>query len=97
MKEENDFSGATLGKFSRPDAQLISPVHLEPDVLAYLAERGKARGVSIGALANDILKKDIALFEAVKSRFAWPASTPSAVRGGAEALRRLGKRSLLAT
>ena len=66
MKEEYDFSGATRGKFYRPDAQWIPPVHLEPDVLAYLAERAKARGVSVGALVNDILKKDIALFEAVK-------------------------------
>jgi hypothetical protein len=66
MKDEYDFSDATRAKFYRPDAQLIPPVHLEPQVLAYLAERAKARGVSLGALVNDILKKDIALFEAVK-------------------------------
>jgi hypothetical protein len=66
MKEEYDFSGATRGKFHRPDAQLIPPIHLDPDVLAYLSERARARGVSLGALVNDILKKDIALFEAVR-------------------------------
>lgn len=54
------------GKFYRREAQLIPPVHLEPDVLAYLAERAKARGVSLSGLVNDLLKKDIALIEAVK-------------------------------
>ncbi len=66
MKREYDFSTAERGKFHRPDAQLIAPVHLEPDVLAYLSERAKARGVSLNGLVNDILKRDIALIEAVK-------------------------------
>ncbi len=66
MKDEYDFSGATRGKFSRPDAQLIPPVHLDPGVLAYLDERAIARGVSLSALVNELLKKDIALIEGVK-------------------------------
>lgn len=41
----------------RPAAQLIPPVHLDPDVLAYLADRAKARGVSLSGLVNDLLKK----------------------------------------
>ena len=60
------FPPLTRGKFYRPGAQLIPPVHLDPDVLAYLAERAKARGVSLSGLVNDLLKKDIALIEAVK-------------------------------
>ncbi|MGO9419778.1 hypothetical protein [Roseiarcus sp.] len=66
MKDEYDFSAATRGKFSRPDAQLIPPVHLNPAVLAYLADRARARGVSLSGLVNDLLKKDIALIEAGK-------------------------------
>ncbi len=66
MKDEYDFSAAARGKFSRPDAELIPPVHLAPDVLAYLAERARARGVSLSGLVNDLLKKDIALIEAGK-------------------------------
>jgi hypothetical protein len=66
MKDEYDFSAATRGKFYRPDAQLIQPVHLDPEVLAYLADRAKARGVSLSGLVNDLLKKDIALIEAGK-------------------------------
>jgi hypothetical protein len=33
-------------------------------VLAWLADRAKARGVSLSGLVNDLLKKDIALIEA---------------------------------
>jgi predicted HicB family RNase H-like nuclease len=66
MKDEYDFSSATRGKSSRPDAQLIPPVRLEPEVLAYLADRAQARGVSLSGLVNDLLKKDVALIEAAK-------------------------------
>jgi hypothetical protein len=66
MKDEYDFSAAPRGKFYRPDAQLIPPVHLDPDVLAYLVDCAKARRVSLSRLVNDMLKKDIALIEAVK-------------------------------
>jgi hypothetical protein len=37
MKDEYDFSKAERGKFFRPDAQLIPPLHLDPEVLSYLA------------------------------------------------------------
>ena len=66
MKQEYDFSNAKRGKFHRPDAQLIAPIHLDPEVHAYLSDRAKARGVSLSGLVNDILKRDIALIEAVK-------------------------------
>ena len=63
MKEEYDFSGAVRGKFFRPGAQLVPPVHLEPEVLDYLAARAKARGTSLSTLVNELLKKDIELIE----------------------------------
>ena len=65
MKQEYDFSGAARGKFFRPGAQLIPPVHLEPDVLVYLAAHAKARGTSLSTLVNELLKKDIELIETV--------------------------------
>ncbi len=65
MKEEYDFSGATRGKFFRAGAQLIPPVHLEPEILDYLAARAKARGTSLSTLVNELLKKDIELIETV--------------------------------
>ena len=66
MKDEYDFSDAERGKFYRRDAQLIPPVHLDPEILSYLAARAEARGTSLSALVNDLLRKDIELIEAAK-------------------------------
>jgi hypothetical protein len=66
MKDEYDFSDAERGKFYRRDAQLIPPVHLDPEVLSYLAARAEARGTSLSTLVNDLLRKDIELIEAAK-------------------------------
>jgi hypothetical protein len=63
MKEEYDFTGAQRGKFYRPNLKLIPPLHLEPEVLDYLSERAKAKGTSLNALVNTLLKKDIELIE----------------------------------
>jgi hypothetical protein len=38
MKDEYDFSNAERGKFFRRDAQLVPPLHLDPEVMSYLAE-----------------------------------------------------------
>jgi hypothetical protein len=43
MKEEYDFSKAERGKFYRPGARLVQPVHLGPEVLAFLTARAGAR------------------------------------------------------
>ena len=66
MKDEYDFSNAERGKFYRRDAQLIPPVHLDPEVLSYLTARAEARGTSLSTLVNDLLRKDIELIEAAK-------------------------------
>ena len=66
MKDEYDFAKATRGKFYRPDAEFVPPVHLEPEVLKYLLVRAEARGTSLSALVNQLLKKDIELIEAVR-------------------------------
>lgn len=64
MKDEYDFSKADRGRFHRPDAVLTPPVHLDPDVLAFLT--AQARGVSLSELVNALLKKDIELIEAAE-------------------------------
>jgi predicted HicB family RNase H-like nuclease len=66
MKDEYDFSRAERGKFYRRDAQMIPPVHLDPEVLSYLAARAEARGTSLNELVNELLKKDIELIEAAR-------------------------------
>jgi hypothetical protein len=47
MKDEYDFAAAQRGRFFRPDAILSPPVHLAPDVLAFLAARAQARGMTL--------------------------------------------------
>ncbi len=66
MKREYDFSKATRGQFYRTDVELVSPVHLEPQIVAYLSERANSKGVTLNALVNELLKKDIELIEAAK-------------------------------
>jgi predicted HicB family RNase H-like nuclease len=41
-------------------------VHLDADVLAFLTTRAAARGMSLNALVNALLKKDIELIEAAE-------------------------------
>ena len=64
MKDEYDFSNAQRGKFYKPDLRLIPPVRLEPQVLDFLAKRAEAKGTTLNALLNTLLKKDIELIEA---------------------------------
>jgi hypothetical protein len=66
MPAEIDFSGGTRGKFYRPNLQLNLPVYLDADVQAYLANIAAKKGVPISDLANDLLKREIAIIEAVK-------------------------------
>ena len=64
MKKEYDFSKGERGKFYRPDAKLNLPIYLDKDILTYLTEKAKTKGVEVSQLINDILRKDIDLFEA---------------------------------
>jgi predicted HicB family RNase H-like nuclease len=66
MRDEYDFSNAERGKFFRPNASLSPPIHLDPEVLAFLTARAQARGVSLNELVNALLRKDIELIEAAK-------------------------------
>jgi len=66
MKDQYDFSKAERGKFFRPEAVLVPPVHLDPEILAFLTARAEARGVSLSELVNTLLRKDIELIEAAE-------------------------------
>jgi hypothetical protein len=66
MKDEYDFLAAKRGKFFREGARLVPPIHLDPEVFAYLSTRALARGVSLSSLVNTLLKKNIELIEAGK-------------------------------
>jgi hypothetical protein len=66
MKDEYDFSTAERGKFFRQGARLLPPVHLEPDVLDHLSQLATAQGVSLDALVNRLLKREIDRINAAK-------------------------------
>ncbi len=66
MKDEYDFTNGVRGKFFKPNLRLIPPVRLEPEVIDFLATRAEARGITLNALVNQLLKKDIELIEAAR-------------------------------
>ena len=66
MPSEIDFSKGSRGKFLKPGATLSLPVYLDAEVQAYFSARAKARGIDVGQLVNDLLRKDIELIEAAR-------------------------------
>jgi len=48
-------------------ANSIAPsVHLDPEVLSYLAARAETSGTSLNDLVNELLRKDTELIEAAR-------------------------------
>ena len=66
MPGEIDFSGGVRGKFYHPGATFNVPVYLDAEVQAYLSAIAAKKGVALSDLANDLLKKEIAILETVK-------------------------------
>jgi hypothetical protein len=66
LPNEVDFSKGVRGKFYRPNAKLNLPIYLDEPVQQFLATLAAQKGVQISDVANDLLKKDIALFESFK-------------------------------
>ncbi|HTG37084.1 MAG: hypothetical protein ABIS20_16385 [Thermoanaerobaculia bacterium] len=66
MKREYDFSKGERGKFYRQDAKFNLPIYLDKDVLTFLSKRATSKGVEVSQLINDILRKDIDLFEVLE-------------------------------
>jgi hypothetical protein len=60
------------GKFYRPDAKLLIPVYLEPEVQAAVAERATKNGVGVSEEVNRMLRREIS---------AEPAQTKKASSG----------------
>jgi hypothetical protein len=63
---EVDFTNATRGKFYKPNLRLNLPVYLDADVQDYLNVIAAKKGVALSQLANDLLKREIEIIEAVK-------------------------------
>ena len=66
MKDEYDLSNAERGKFFRAGVSLVPPVHLDLEVLDYLAKLASARRIALSSLMNTLLRKNIELIESGK-------------------------------
>lgn len=66
LPAEIDFSEAERGKFFRANSKLNLPVYLDAEVQAFLSALASKKGVEMSAIANDLLKKDIALLEELR-------------------------------
>jgi hypothetical protein len=66
MKKEYDFSKGERGKFYRPNARFHIPVYLEETLMDTLTEIAHRRGIGVDELVNDVLKKELAIAEALK-------------------------------
>ena len=66
MPDEIDFSTGVRGKFYKPSVASNLPVYLDAEVQAYLAVIASKKGVALSTLANDLLKREIGIIEAVK-------------------------------
>jgi hypothetical protein len=66
MKPEYDFRAGEHGKFFRPNAELRLPIYLSADIQTYLTERAAQKGIPLGEMVNEILKREIQLIESVK-------------------------------
>src|SRR5258708_37019028 len=63
---EIDFSKAEVGKFYRPKAVLHIPLYLDQQVQAWLVEKAGSKGVPVEDIANELLRREIAIIEAMK-------------------------------
>ena len=66
MPAEIDFSHAVRRKFYRPNLELLVPVYSDKEVQDYLSGIASRKGMPISELANDLLKREIQIIEAVK-------------------------------
>jgi hypothetical protein len=66
MPAEIDFSGGTRGKLYQSGTRLELPLYLDPNVQAGLIAIAATRGVSLSDLANDLLRKAMAILKAGK-------------------------------
>jgi hypothetical protein len=63
LSPEIDFSQGIRGKFYHSELKLNLPVYLDEDVQRFLATIAEKQGMAISDVANDLLKKDIAIIE----------------------------------
>jgi hypothetical protein len=63
MKDSYDFSQGQRGKFYHPDAEFELPIYLESDLTDALQKIADAKGTDIQTIANNWIRKTIALIK----------------------------------
>jgi hypothetical protein len=66
MPTEIDFSKGERGKFFKSNEVLHLPVYLDVNVQESLADIVAKKGVELSTLANELLKREIDIIEALK-------------------------------
>lgn len=66
IPSEIDFSKGERGKFFKSNAVLHLPVYLDANVQDSLADIAAKKGVELSTLANELLKREIDIIEALK-------------------------------
>lgn len=67
IAEITDWSGAVRGRFHTASKKVLKPVFVEADVMALLAEHATRTRQSESNLANELLRRDIALRAAIQA------------------------------
>jgi hypothetical protein len=57
MKQEYNFSGGERGKFYHADAELDSPIYLDPDIAVFVQKVATKKGVEVETVVNDWIRK----------------------------------------
>lgn len=66
LDKEIDFSKGVRGKFYRQGMKLRIPVYLEETLLGSLAEIAERRGINLDDLVSDLLRRDLAIVDALR-------------------------------
>ena len=66
MPAEIDFTNAEVGKFYRPNAVFHIPFYLDEKIQRWLIEKATAKGVAAEQIANELLRREIEIIEAMK-------------------------------
>lgn len=63
---EIDFSQGERGKFYRRNLKLNMPVYFDEDIQQFLAGIASRKGMPITEVANELLRKDMALLDVMR-------------------------------
>ena len=67
IPEDIDFRKGTRGvHYIPPDAKVFLPASIERSVWQYFSAKAEQKGVELSELLTDVLKRDIAINEALK-------------------------------